>query len=136
VTWARSFTTETEFRAHWPVSVAALRRLHEGRLILPDCRYELADDALQQAIARPAPNEIERALPRFWDFDGRFFGDAPFNGWPDNFLWPVHCAAYLIDDLALAGDLLDVFCPLLGPFSTSHFGELVPDLIPQSFSVN
>jgi len=121
---ARNFATEAEFRRAWPAVVDALQRLHEGRLVLPDYRYELAHDALRRTRSQSAPNEIERALRRFWDFDERFFGDAPVGGGSADFQWCIYSAVYLFDEENLTRDVLSVYSPLLGPFAVKTFGTL------------
>ena len=120
---ARTFSTSDEFRAQWSRSVDALLCLHEHHLILPDYRYELAHDALLGTKTQAATNEIERELRRFWEFDERFFGDAPIGGGESDFLWAVYCVAYLFRNEEVAVAILDLYCPLLGPYATKQFGE-------------
>jgi hypothetical protein len=119
---ARAFGTEAEFRSHWPTAVDALQRLHENDLILPNYRYELSHDALERTKGA-APNEIEKALRRFWQFDERFFGDI-IGGERGDFRWSIYSLVYIGTDVRIVVDLLDVFVPLLGPFAIRQFGEV------------
>ncbi|MHA6264450.1 hypothetical protein ACXYMO_14695 [Arenibacterium sp. CAU 1754] len=130
---SRNFSSAAEFRAAWPDVVDALQRLHESQLILPDYRYEVAHEELQRTKTQPAPNEIERALRRFWGFDDRFFGDAPKGGGNSDFQWCVYCTAYLFTDKDLARDILTAFSPLLGTFAQRIFGTLFSRKVCSTF---
>ena len=131
---ASTFGAEAEFRAGWAHAVDALQRLHEGVLVLPDYRYELAHDALQQSRSWTTAADIERVLRRFWAFDDRFLGEAPFGGSGGDFRWSVYSAAYLINDDRIAFDLLTVYCPLLGPFALKTFGERFGRMVCSTFA--
>lgn len=131
---ARAFGTESEFRKYWPKSVGALKRLHENDLILPDNRYELAHDALDQTKGA-APNEIEKTLRRFWQFDERFFGNI-IGGEREDFRWSMYSLVYIGRDLRIVTDLLDVFVPLLGPFAIRQLGEIFARKVCSTFMDN
>jgi hypothetical protein len=127
---AREFGTEAEFLAHWPKAVDALKRLHDD-LILPDYRYELAHDALEWTKGA-APNEIEKALRRFWQLDERFSGDI-IGGERGDFRWSAYSLVYIGTDVRIVSDLLDVFLPLLGPFAVRQFGEVFARKVCSTF---
>jgi hypothetical protein len=120
VLFAGTYRSEQEFQDAWPSAVDALERLHENDLILPDYRYELACLDLN-ATKSGATNEIEKALRRFWRFDERFWGQIPLRG-GRSFRWSVYSLVYLAEDERVAADLLDVYCPLLGPYAVREFG--------------
>jgi len=118
----KRFKDKTAFEVAWPASVSAMAELFGAHLILPDYRYELHDDALHATQRRPAANEIERALRRFWQFDERYFGEM-IGGGRSDFQWAVYVLVYLGKDRRTIDLLFRTFLPLLGDYAFKEFGR-------------